>query len=118
MAAISKRVTRLSDGTLRVVDRLYNTPTPYIAAWHQAPVNRGRDDIRLMLQITSPRRDAGKLKFLAGSESAMGAFIGDIEPETTAARRRAALAAVADRTSPKPPDWQQHAYSPPPHRHR
>jgi UDPglucose--hexose-1-phosphate uridylyltransferase len=87
--------------TLRAIDRLYNTPTPYIAAWHQAPVNRGRHDIRLMLQITSPRRDAGKLKFLAGSESAMGAFIGDIEPETTAARLRAALAGITDRAQPE-----------------
>lgn len=79
--------------TLRAIDRLYDTPTPYIAAWHQAPVHQGRDHIRLMLQITSPRRAAGKLKFPAGSESAMGAFIGDIEPETAAARLRAALAA-------------------------
>jgi UDPglucose--hexose-1-phosphate uridylyltransferase len=76
---------------LRAVDRLYETPTPYIAAWHQAPVHDGRDDIRLMLQVTSPRRAADKLKFRAGSETAMGAFIGDIEPEAGAARFRAAL---------------------------
>jgi UDPglucose--hexose-1-phosphate uridylyltransferase len=70
---------------LRGIDNLYDTPTPYIAAWHQAPVNVGRDDIRLMLQITSPRRAANKLKYLAGSEAAMGAFIGDVLPEQTAA---------------------------------
>ncbi|MCU1558239.1 MAG: galactose-phosphate uridylyltransferase, partial [Microbacteriaceae bacterium] len=64
---------------------LYDTPTPYIAAWHQAPVNVGRDDIRLMLQVTSPRRAASKLKFLAGSEAAMGAWIGDVTPEQSAA---------------------------------
>ncbi len=79
---------------LRAVDRLYDSPTPYIAAWHQAPVDRGRGDVRLMLQITSPRRAADKLKFLAGSESAMGAFIGDIEPEASAARLRSALERV------------------------
>ena len=28
---------------LRGVDALYDSPTPYIAAWHQAPVHRGRD---------------------------------------------------------------------------
>jgi UDPglucose--hexose-1-phosphate uridylyltransferase len=39
-----------------------------------------------MLQITSPLRDADKLKYLAGSESAMGAFVGDVAPEETAAR--------------------------------
>jgi UDPglucose--hexose-1-phosphate uridylyltransferase len=82
--------------TLRALDLLYDTPTPYIAAWHQAPLHRGRDDIRLMLQVTSPRRGAAKLKYLAGSESAMGAFIGDIVPEVTAERLRAALAVVAD----------------------
>jgi UDPglucose--hexose-1-phosphate uridylyltransferase len=80
---------------LRAIDRLYDTPTPYIAAWHQAPVHRGRDDIRLMLQITSPRRGADKLKYAAGSETGMGAFIGDIPPEIGAARLRAALAASA-----------------------
>ncbi|PJJ61918.1 galactose-1-phosphate uridylyltransferase [Compostimonas suwonensis] len=69
---------------LRGIDALYETPTPYIAAWHQAPVNVRRGDIRLMLQVTSPRRAVDKLKFLAGSESAMGAFIGDVAPETSA----------------------------------
>jgi len=48
-------------------------------------VNVGRDEIRLMLQITSPRRAANKLKYLAGSEAAMGAFIGDVLPEQSAA---------------------------------
>jgi UDPglucose--hexose-1-phosphate uridylyltransferase len=76
---------------LRAVDRLYDTPTPYIAAWHQAPVHAGRDQVRLMLQVTSPRRAANKLKYLAGSETGMGAFIGDITPEATAARMREAL---------------------------
>ena len=76
---------------LRGLDRLCDTPTPYIAAWHQAPVYAGRDEIRLMLQVTSPRRAADKLKYLAGSETGMGAFIGDIEPEAAAARLREAL---------------------------
>lgn len=69
---------------LRGIDNLYETPTPYIAAWHQAPVEVARDDIRLMLQLTSPRRAENKLKFLAGSETAMGAFIGDVLPEQSA----------------------------------
>jgi UDPglucose--hexose-1-phosphate uridylyltransferase len=69
---------------LRGIDALYPTPTPYIAAWHQAPVHSHRDQVRLMLQITSPRRAADKLKFLAGSEAAMGAWIGDVAPERAA----------------------------------
>ena len=83
---------------LRGVDALYDSPTPYIAAWHQAPVHRGRDTARLHLQLTSPRRAADKLKFLAGSEAAMGAWIGDIPPETAAARLREAVASVPEET--------------------
>ena len=81
---------------LRGVDRLYDTPTPYIAAWHQAPVDLARDSARLHLQLTSPRRAADKLKYLAGSEAAMGAWIGDIPPEQSAERLRDAVDAVED----------------------
>ncbi|MGN8552062.1 UNVERIFIED_CONTAM: galactose-1-phosphate uridylyltransferase [Microbacterium sp. SLM126] len=83
---------------LRGVDALYDTETPYIAAWHQAPVNRGRDTVRLNLQLTSPRRAADKLKFLAGSEAAMGAWIGDVPPESAATRLREAVAAIPEVT--------------------
>lgn len=76
---------------LQRLDALYPTPTPYISAWHQAPV----DDILrpasyLHLQLTSPRRAADKLKYLAGSEAAMGAFINDTTPENVAQRLREA----------------------------
>ena len=86
---------------LRGIDALYDTPTPYIAAWHQAPVDEGRDEISLMLQLTSPRRGESKLKYLAGSEAAMGAWIGDVLPEQTAAGIRAAIerARIADATT-------------------
>lgn len=73
---------------LKGLDRLYETPTPYISAWHQAPRVVGGENVRLQLQITSPKRAADKLKFLAGSESAMGAWIGDIPPETIANQLR------------------------------
>ena len=75
-------------------DALYDTPTPYIAAWHQAPVHRGRDTFRMHLQLTSPRRAADKLKYLAGSESAMGAWVGDVPPETAAHDIRKAIERV------------------------
>jgi UDPglucose--hexose-1-phosphate uridylyltransferase len=81
---------------VRAIDALYDTPTPYIAAWHQAPVRACRDQVRLMLQVTSPRRAADKLKYLAGSETGMGAFIGDVAPEASAEQIRAALSAVPD----------------------
>ena len=79
---------------LRGIDAMYDTPTPYIAAWHQAPVTDHRDDIRLMLQVTSPRRAATKLKYLAGSEAAMGAWIGDVPPETAAQNIREGISEV------------------------
>lgn len=84
---------------LRGVDALYDTPTPYIAAWHQAPVRVGRDSLRLHLELTSPRRAADKLKYLAGSEAAMGAWIGDVTPEAQAERLRAALETVPEVTA-------------------
>jgi len=84
---------------LRGIDALYDTPTPYIAAWHQAPVSTHRDDIRLALQLTSPRRAADKLKYLAGSESAMGAWVGDVPPETQASLLRDSIAR-ADKENP------------------
>lgn len=79
---------------LRGVDALYTTPTPYIAAWHQAPVGVGRESLRLHLQLTSPRRGADRFKFLAGSEAAMGAWIADVVPEQQAEQLRVALASV------------------------
>jgi len=84
---------------LRGIDALYDDPTPYIAAWHQAPVHTHRDSVRLTLQLTSPRRGPDKLKYLAGSEAAMGAWVGDIAPEQQAQELRAAIAR-ADEENP------------------
>lgn len=66
------------------LDGVFGIDMAYIAAWHQAPVRQGRDLLRLHWQITSVRRAPGKLKYLAGSESAMGAFIMDMKPEQSA----------------------------------
>jgi len=51
-------------------------------------VLRGRDDFALHLELFTIRRGPGKLKYLAGSESGMGAFANDVAPEATARRRR------------------------------
>lgn len=69
---------------LRRLDALFDLPMPYVAAWFQAPVHQARDTFRLHLQLFSLRRAPGRLKYLAGSESAMGAFINDIRPEQAA----------------------------------
>jgi UDPglucose--hexose-1-phosphate uridylyltransferase len=67
---------------------LFDEPMNYIAAWNQAPVRRGREDWWLHLQLFSLRRAPGKLKYLAGSESGMGAFVSDTNPEDVAERLR------------------------------
>jgi len=69
---------------LRRFDGLFGPPMPYIAAWHQAPVRVDRDLAYLHVQVFSIRRASGKLKYLAGSESAMGAFVNDVIPEEAA----------------------------------
>jgi UDPglucose--hexose-1-phosphate uridylyltransferase len=76
--------------------RRMDTPMPYIASWNQAPVHsvdggRGREDWWLHLQLFSLRRAPGKLKYLAGSESGMGAFITDTNPEDVAEQLRAVV---------------------------
>jgi UDPglucose--hexose-1-phosphate uridylyltransferase len=77
---------------LRRMDALFDMPLPYIAAWHQAPVREvpGAAEFGLHLQVLSVRRAPGKLKYLAGTESGMGVWIGDILPEEAALRLREA----------------------------
>lgn len=69
---------------LRRLDGLFGVVMPYVAAWHQAPVSYGRDLAYLHLQLFTVRRAPNKLKYLAGSESAMGAFVNDVRPEEAA----------------------------------
>ncbi|SED57287.1 UDPglucose--hexose-1-phosphate uridylyltransferase [Streptomyces sp. 2231.1] len=83
---------------LRRFDRIFGDgepPTPYIAAWHQAPFGTlegfdgvTRHDFALHLELFTIRRTSGKLKFLAGSESGMSVFINDVPPERAAERLR------------------------------
>lgn len=68
--------------------RLFDEPAPYISGWYQAPVRQGRRDFALHLELFTLRRADDKMKFLAGSESAMEAFANDIVPEAAAARLR------------------------------
>jgi UDPglucose--hexose-1-phosphate uridylyltransferase len=74
---------------LRRLHALHGTPAPYVAAWRQAPVSEARELTYLHLQLYSVRRAPGRLKYLAGSESAMGAFINDVLPEQLAEALRA-----------------------------
>jgi UDPglucose--hexose-1-phosphate uridylyltransferase len=75
---------------LRRADRYFDgvTALPYIAGWHQAPVRDRRELGRLHLQLFSVLRAPGKLKYLAGSETGMGAWVNDADPEQIAERLR------------------------------
>ena len=63
-------------------------PVPYVAGWHQAPIGPGRELTRLHLRLFSVRRAAGKVKYLAASESGMGVWLNDTTPERIAGRLR------------------------------
>ncbi|MEU8177652.1 galactose-1-phosphate uridylyltransferase [Microbispora hainanensis] len=78
---------------LRRLDGLFGVAMPYVAAWHQAPVTYRRDLAYLHLQLFTIRRAPNKLKYLAGSESAMGAFVNDVLPEEAARMLREAITA-------------------------
>ncbi len=86
--AVADAFPEVAKEVLLRLDGVFGIPMAYIAAWHQAPVRTGRDVLGLHWQITSIRRAPGKLKYLAGSEAAMGAFIMDLEPEQSAAQLR------------------------------
>ena len=73
---------------LRRFDLLFDAPAPYVSAWHQAPVRHRGGDFALHLELFTVRRAPGKLKYLAGTESGMGAFANDIAPEAAASRLR------------------------------
>ena len=92
LAALSDEVADafpvIAKEVLLRLDGVFGIQMAYIAAWHQAPVREGREILGLHWQITSIRRAPGKLKYLAGSESAMGAFIMDVKPEQSAQQLR------------------------------
>jgi UDPglucose--hexose-1-phosphate uridylyltransferase len=69
-------------------DRLYSGPLPYISALHQYSDGDDQREGYFHVELMSVRRSATKLKFLAGSESAMDAFISDVTPESVALRLR------------------------------
>jgi len=73
---------------LHRLDRLFGVPAPYISAWHQAPVREGSDDLALHLELFTVMRAPGKLKYLAGAESAMGTASTEVLPEAAAERLR------------------------------
>ena len=84
-----QELTPLLKRLYTAVDRFFDgiERTPYIAAWNQAPVDpKLRPLVRFHLQIFSLMRSPGRMKFLAGVESAQGAWMNDTTPELIANR--------------------------------
>jgi UDPglucose--hexose-1-phosphate uridylyltransferase len=66
-------------------DALWQTPFPYIMAFHQAPSDgRPHPEAHVHVEFYPAYRMPGRLKYLAGSESGAGAFTADTLPEDTA----------------------------------
>lgn len=84
------QLMRLHTDTIRAFDRLFGEEVPYLSSFFQAPVNEARDLAHLRIEVVSPRRAKGKLKYLATSESVAGAYINDVVPEHAAAQLREA----------------------------
>lgn len=85
----SESFAPIAKEVLARLDGVFGIEMAYIASWYQSPVSIGQDCMRLHWQIVSVRRQPGKLKYLSGSESGMGAFIMDLDPEQSADQLRA-----------------------------
>jgi UDPglucose--hexose-1-phosphate uridylyltransferase len=76
-------------------DAFFGVATSYLLGVHAAPTDGAdRDVAHLHLEICPPHRSAGKLKYLAGSETFGGAFLTDVVPGVAAGRLREACAGV------------------------
>jgi UDPglucose--hexose-1-phosphate uridylyltransferase len=74
---------------LQRFERLFDSPTPYVSAWHQAPAgDPAADEFALHLELFTNRRSSERLKVLGGTEVAMDAFSNDVGPELAAERLR------------------------------
>jgi UDPglucose--hexose-1-phosphate uridylyltransferase len=80
--------TQIYLDVLRRFDRMYSAPLPYISALHQFADTDAQREGYFHIELMSIRRSAVALKYLAGSESAMDAFISDATPESVAERLR------------------------------
>ena len=76
--------------TLTRMDNLWRMPFPYVLAFHQAPVDgEPHPGFHFHIEIHTPLRKPGLLKYLAGPEIGGGNFLNDTAPEDKAAELRA-----------------------------
>jgi UDPglucose--hexose-1-phosphate uridylyltransferase len=76
--------------TLVRMDNLWRMPFPYVMALHQAPVDGALyPGFHFHIEMHTPLRKPGLLKYLAGPEIGGGNFLNDTAPEDKAAELRA-----------------------------
>jgi UDPglucose--hexose-1-phosphate uridylyltransferase len=76
--------------TLVRLDNLWRMSLPYMMVMHQAPTDGGaHPGFHFHVQILTPLRRPGLLKYLAGPEVGGGNFLNDTAPEDKAAELRA-----------------------------
>jgi UDPglucose--hexose-1-phosphate uridylyltransferase len=82
-------LARMLATVARKYDALFGFSLPYIMAIHQRPTDgAAHSGYHLHIEFLPPNRTESKLKYLAGSETAAGAFLNDTVPEVTGPRLR------------------------------
>jgi UDPglucose--hexose-1-phosphate uridylyltransferase len=72
-------------------DRLFEHPAPYMLWIHQRPFDdRDWPNARLHVEIVSPWRADGVMRYVAAGELGSGVFFNPVAPETAAASLHAA----------------------------
>ena len=90
-------LSRVLKQLLTGYDDLFGFSLPYMMVMHQAPTD-GEDHegvAHFHIEFYPPNRTAGKLKYLAGSETGAGVFVMDVAPEDTAAELRTKIEEAA-----------------------
>ena len=82
-------------------DRLFAAETPYMLWIHQRPFDgRYWPGARLHVEIVTPWRAAGVLRYVAAGELGSGVYFNPVDPEAAAQALRDALNDVGSTESP------------------
>ena len=74
------------------------TRSVYVMAMHSAPTDGGAwPEAHLPYRVLPPHRRTDRLKYLAGVELGVGAFVNDTRPEDTGIQLRKVVTEVAPR---------------------
>ena len=77
---------------LERLDRLFDAETPYMLWMHQRPFDGGDwPDARLHVEIVTPWRAAGVMRYVAAGELGSGVYFNPVSPESAAQALRAAV---------------------------